>query len=413
MRRLHLNAFFPFGPIYVWDELERPEQYYEFDGFAQLARTAERGLFTGVFLGDSQRLREHLGRITDTAVTGRPDQLVLFSYLAALTEKIGFVATLNTTFNDPIDLARRLATVHTLSHGRAGWNVVTTDNAWTGENFRRGNYLDHTHRYEHALAHLRTVQAYWDEELGSASHPVLFQAGESDEGRDFAARHAEAIFSRYLDYDQASAFAADLTARLGRVGRPRSDLAIFPGAKITLGDTRAEAEEKAAEFERRTWTDRRIRAVLESVWSRDLSAYDVDGPLPDVGPADPEQTVTHGVVNSRDQPLRTVGAWRTLAAERGYTIRGLVAHLSRTAQFVGTPGEVADRLAHYVRTGAIDGLNLVPNAVPTGFDEVVERLVPELQDRGIYPAEYAGSTLRDNLGLPAPVAHRIPTEARS
>ncbi len=422
--RIHLNAFFPFGPIYVWDEVDRPEAYYEFDGFVQLAQTAERGLFTAVFLGDSQRLREHLGKITDTAVTGRPDQLVLFAHLAAVTTRIGLVATLNTTYSDPVELARRIATVDAFSKGRVGWNVVTTDNAWTGENFRKGAYLEHEQRYRHALEHLQIAQRLWDQEpvdfhgefydvqaepsvpQSPQIHPVLFQAGESDEGRDFAAEHAEAIFSRYLTFDSALAFADDIKARLAARGRPRDDIRIIPGAKITLGDTAAEAREKAEWFSSQTWTDRRTIAVLESVWGCDLSAFDLDGPLPGFDPVDPEQTKTHGVVNTRDQPLRTAAAWRQLAAERGYSIRELVAHLNQSIEFIGTPGSVADELAHYVRSGAIDGLNLVPNAVPNGFDDVVDFLVPALQDRGVYPEQYSGATLRANLELGPPVAHR-------
>ncbi|MCE0535544.1 NtaA/DmoA family FMN-dependent monooxygenase [Kineosporia rhizophila] len=415
--RIHLNAFFPFGPIYRWNEVDRPERYYEFEGFAQLAQTAERGLFTAVFLGDSQRLREHLGRITDTAVTGRPDQLVLFAHLAALTSRIGLVATVNATYTDPVELARRIATLETLSHGRSGWNLVTTHNAWTGENFRRGGYLGHADRYRHALEYLQIVQGLWAgervehegpfyritagpfAERHPQQQPVLFQAGESDEGRDFAAQHAEAIFSRYLDFDSALAFAQDLTRRVQAQGRTREHLRIFPGARITLGETAQDAQERSDEFERSTWSDRRILAVLESVWGTDLSAYDVDGPLPATDPVTPEQTVTHGVVNSSDRPVATARAWRDLAEGKGWSIRQLVLHLNRGGGFVGTPGEVADRLAHYVRSGAIDGLNLVANGVPHGFDDVVERLVPALQERGVYPAEYAGDTLRANLEM--------------
>ncbi|MBT0768173.1 LLM class flavin-dependent oxidoreductase [Kineosporia sp. J2-2] len=413
--RLHLNAFFPFGPVYLWDEVDRPERYYEFDGFTRLAQAAERGLFTAVFLGDSQRLREHLGRITDTAVTGRPDQLVLFAHLAATTRRIGLVATFNTTYSDPVDLARRIATVDVFSQGRAGWNLVTTHNAWTGENFRRGGYLGHADRYRQALEYLHVTRRLWDGEAvefsgdfydvaapalgarGPQGRPVLFQAGESDEGRDFAARHAEAVFSRYLEFDAALAFAGDLAGRLTALGRSRDDVKIFPGARIVLGDTAQDAQERAAWFDRRTWTDRRVRAVLESVWSQDLSGYDVDGPLPAGDPVVPEQTVTHGVVNSRDQPLATARRWRELASARGWSIRQLVAHLNQSQGFVGTPAAVADRLAHYVRSGAVDGLNLLANGVPEGFDDVVDRLVPALQERGVYPAEYAGTTLRENL----------------
>ena len=438
--QLHLAAFFPFGPHYVWSEAARNDIYYDFDAYAQLARTAERGLFTAVFLGDSQRLREHLGRITDTAVTGRPDQLVLFAYLAAVTERIGLVATLNTTYTDPVDLARRIATIDTLSGGRAGWNLVTTDNGWTGANFRKGGYLANRDRYRQADEHLAICRALWDgwtpgAETPTATadtwaapasiptvrfdgafydvearpsvpptpqvQPVLFQAGESDEGRDFAARHAEAIFSRYLDFDAALEFANDMRARLVRAGRPADDLRIFPAARITLGDTTDEAIERSRCFQRATWTDRSVLAVIESVWGRDLSAVDPDGPLPADDPVTEEQTKTHGVVNSRDQPLRTAAQWRTLTEAKGWSIRQLVTHLTGSIEFVGTPNDVADELARYVHAGALGGLNLVPDSVPGGFDDVVDRLVPVLQERGIYPTEYAGATLRENLRLRA------------
>jgi alkanesulfonate monooxygenase SsuD/methylene tetrahydromethanopterin reductase-like flavin-dependent oxidoreductase (luciferase family) len=128
--------------------------------------------------------------------------------------------------------------------------------------------------------------------------------------------------------------------------------------------------------------------------------------LPEIDPVTDSQTRTHGIVNSRDQPRLTVERWRRLATERGLTIRQLVEHLNTTTEFIGTPATVADQLTRYVRAGAIDGLNVQPNSVPDGFDDVVDRLVPELQDRGIYPTEYAGSTLRENLGLPGSVAAR-------
>src|SRR5690606_2418693 len=286
-RELHLAAFFPFGPHYDWTSVTDPTTYYDADTYAALARAAERGLFSAMFLGDSQRLREHLGRINDTVVTGRPDQLVLFAHLAARTQHLGLVATLNTTFSAPADLAARVATVDRLSGGRAGWNVVTTNDAWTGANFRRGGYLPRSERYRAAEEHPALVRALWDTDRGAqvrrpgARHglvataslppsaqgaPVIFQAGESDEGRDFAARHAEGIFSRYLEPAAAAAFAADLRGRLVAHGRPADDVRIFPAASITLGETEAEAQEKAEWFHRRTWTDRMVVAKIEAVW---------------------------------------------------------------------------------------------------------------------------------------------------
>ena len=429
--RVHLNLFQPFGPVYEWSRTPRPQDYYEFEQYATLVRTAERGLFSAVFLGESLRLREHLGRLNDIAVTGRPDALVLFSYLAARTSHIGFVATLNTTYSDPVELARRLATVDLLSGGRAGWNIVTTHNAWTGENFRRGGYLDARDRYANAEEYVAAVQALWDG-FGSGTpvvrrgrfhdvdavptvprspqgQTIYFQAGDSDEGRDFAARRAEGVFTHRVEEQDGIAFTADLRRRARSYGRPGDDLKVFPGAFLVVAETDAEAQDKAQHYRDHLLSDRRIRQVVEAVWGRDLTdELDLDGDLPAVGPSVPEQTVANGVVNSADDPVRKAQQWRDLAAERGFTVRGLVHHLTDGPRFVGSAGTVADRLAHLVRSDAFDGLNVAPNAFPDGLDEVVDLLVPALQDRGVYPESYAGTTLRENLGLPESVGRRVP-----
>jgi len=432
--RIHLNLFQPFGPVYEWSRTPRPQDYYEFEQYAQLVATAERGLFSAVFLGESLRLREHLGALNDIAITGRPDALTLFAYLAARTTSIGFVATLNTTYSEPAELARRLATVDLLTGGRAGWNVVTTHNAWTGENFRRGGYLAAADRYRRAEEYVAAVQELWDaypadgaprpvarhgafvDVEGLPSVPaspqgqtVYFQAGDSDEGRDFAARRAEGVFTHHIEHDEAVAFTADLRRRARAYGRPGDDLKVFPGAAVVVAETDAEARDKARHFRDVFLTERRIRQVVESVWGRDLSdELDVDGALPAEGPSVTEQTLTHGVVNSADDPRRKAAEWRALAAERGLTVRGLVEHLTSTREFVGSPGTVADELAHLVRSDAFDGLNVTPQAFPDGLDDVVDLLVPALQERGVYPEAYAGTTLRENLGLPESVGRRVP-----
>ncbi|MEU7811256.1 hypothetical protein [Pseudonocardia sp. NPDC049154] len=201
-------------------------------------------------------------------------------------------------------------------------------------------------------------------------------------------------------------FATDLRRRLVRAGRLEDDLRIFPATRIILGDSEGEARDKARWFRDKTWSDRRVRSVVEAIWGHDLSDHPVDEPLPAHDPVVATQTITHGVVNTSDRPLRTAAAWRELAAQRGFTMRELVLHLNDTVEFVGTPSAVADELARYVRAGAIDGLNLQANSVPGGFDEVVDRLVPALQDRGVYRTEYEGTTLRENLGLRPAVARR-------
>jgi FMN-dependent oxidoreductase (nitrilotriacetate monooxygenase family) len=437
--RIHLNLFQPFGPVYEWSRTSRPEDYYEFEQYARLVTTAERGLFSAVFLGESLRLREHLGALNDIAITGRPDALTLFSYLAARTTSIGFVATLNTTYSEPAELARRLATVDLLTGGRAGWNIVTTHNAWTGENFRRGGFLGAADRYRRAEEYVAAVQEIWEAFPADGSHAparverhgdfvdvnawptvprspqgqtVYFQAGDSDEGRDFAARRAEGVFTHHIEHDDAVAFTADLRRRARAYGRPGDDIKVFPGAGVVVAATEAEARDKERHFRDVFLTDRRIRQVVESVWGRDLSdELDVDGALPVEPPSVVEQTVANGVVNSSDAPRRKAEEWRALAIERGLTVRGLVEHLTGTRQFVGTPGAVADQLAHLVRSDAFDGLNVTPSSFPDGLDDVVDLLVPALQERGVYPDAYAGSTLRENLGLPESVGLRVPEGA--
>ncbi|GAA1966184.1 NtaA/DmoA family FMN-dependent monooxygenase [Agromyces allii] len=448
--RLHLNVFQPFGPIYDWTRTPQLRDYYEPEAYLALVREAERGLFSAVFLGESLRLREHLGRLNDIAVTGRPDALALFAYLAAGTSRIGLVATLNTTYTDPVDLARRIATVDVLSEGRAGWNVVTTDNGWTGENFRRGGFLDRHNRYLYAEEHVAAVQAIWDgfaadaaadsrdepawlrpggvtdvdrvgDHLRARVRPqvppspqgqaVYFQAGDSDEGRDFAARRAEGIFTHHVEFDEAVAFTADIRRRARSYGRTGDDILVVPGASIVIGDTPADADEKARHLRERFLTDRRVRQIVEEVWQEDLAHVDLDGPLPADDPAAERQSRTHGIVHTGHEPSAKVREWRALADAHGYSIRELVDHLTRARAFVGTAGDVADELAHFVRSDAFDGLNVTPDAFPDGLGDVVDRLVPELQERGVYPSEYPGTTLRENLGLPETIGHRVPERA--
>ncbi|MBW9121926.1 NtaA/DmoA family FMN-dependent monooxygenase [Microbacterium trichothecenolyticum] len=448
--RLHLNLFQPFGPIYDWSRTPRLRDYYEPDAYVTLVQEAERGLFSAVFLGESLRLREHLGQLNDIAVTGRPDALALFAYLAAHTSRIGLVATLNTTYTDPVDLARRIATVDLLSGGRAGWNVVTTDNGWTGENFRRGGFLDRDNRYLYAEEHVAAVQAIWDgfapdsiatstdaeswlrpdgvavvdrsgEHLSARVVPqvppspqgqaVYFQAGDSDEGRDFAARRAEGIFTHHVEFDDAVAFTADIRRRARSYGRSGDDIIVVPGASIVVGDTAAEAEEKARHLRERFLTDRRVRQIVEEVWQEDLASVDLDGPLPQHAPAVDRQSRTHGIVHTGHEPSAKIREWREISEAHGYSIRQLVEHLTRARAFVGTPGAVADELAHDVRSDAFDGLNVAPDAFPDGLGDIVDRLVPELQERGVYPREYPGTTLRDTFGLPDTVGHRVPERA--
>ncbi|APX34926.1 F420-dependent methylene-tetrahydromethanopterin reductase [Brachybacterium sp. P6-10-X1] len=389
------------------------------ESFDSLVRTAERGKFAAFFLGEGLRLREHRGVPFELDVAGRPDAQSLLAALAAVTSTIGLVATQNTTYNDPVDLARRLQTLDLLSAGRAGWNIVTTDNAWTGENFRRGGYLDHADRYVHAEAFVRVAEQYWrgeridhdgahysvraqgDLPCSAQGRPVLFQAGASPAGQDFAARTADVIFSPHGTLAAAVEFRRSVTERVLAAGRDPADVKILPGAEIILAPTEAEAEEKVRWVRDLQVGPEQAIALLEQYWGRDLSGFDPHGPLPDVAPEVSESGVTRGAGFQFADAEELTRAWREEAAEKGQSILEFarVKAGARRGTFTGSYDTVADRLVEFARLGAIDGLNITPWLIPSGLDDIVDHLVPRLQERGVYPADYAGSTLRENLGL--------------
>ncbi|MYW93876.1 LLM class flavin-dependent oxidoreductase [Amycolatopsis rubida] len=415
--QLHLGVFYPgVGPQFRWDDPSNAA-HTEIETYVSVARTMERGLFDAFFLGEGLRVRENRGRVHALDVAGRPDAITQLSALAGATTKIGLVATQNTTYNYPADLARRLASLDYLSGGRAGWNIVTTDNAWTGANFRHGGWLAHERRYERATQFVEAVKALWTgpveadtdlvrlraEPTLPPARPVLFQAGDSPGGRELAAQHADVVFSANTAYDKAAAYASDLRARLARHGRSADAVRILPGASVVLGDTPADAAERAEEIRRRQINPQRAVAFLEQYWGQDLSAYDPYGPLPDIEPAEGELDPSRGTISieHRTGKLERIRQWRDLAEAKNLSIHELVLEVEpRHHSFVGTPGQVADEWARYAADRVVDGFNLSPHLVPGSIDEVADRLVPELQERGVYRTTYTGSTLREHLELP-------------
>jgi FMN-dependent oxidoreductase (nitrilotriacetate monooxygenase family) len=439
--RIHLGVFFTgVGPQLIWAD-DRAAPQMEIQTFVDLARLLERGLFDAFFLGEGLRVRENRGRVFDLDVAGRPDAITQLSALAGATERIGLVATQNTTYNDPADLARRLASLDLLSDGRAGWNIVTTDNAWTGENFRHGGWLPHERRYERATEFVAAAKALWagwepDAVAGGKSWarpgaiapverrselvdliavptlpasrqggPVLFQAGDSEGGRELAARHADVVFSAHTEFDDAAAYAADLRERLARHGRSADSLRILPGAGLVLGDTPAEAEEKARWVREEQVTGPRALAYFEQYWGTDLSGYDPDGPLPAIAPSDAELDPSRGTISleRRSGKLALIQSWRDRAEAENLSIRQLALEVTPGhPAFVGTPGDIADEWARYARERVVDGFNLLPYLVPDALVDVVDKLVPALQERGVYRTEYEGTTLREHLDLEPP-----------
>ncbi|MFE2213856.1 NtaA/DmoA family FMN-dependent monooxygenase [Streptomyces canus] len=425
-RRMHLAAHFPgVNNTTVWTDPESKSQI-EFSSFAHLARTAERGLFDFFFLAEGLRLREHKGRIHDLDVVGRPESITVLSALAGVTEHLGLAATVNTTFNEPFELARRFATLDHVSGGRAAWNVVTSSDAFTGENFRRGGFLDQADRYTRAAEFLKTARELWaswtpDGAPGPFAHrgrhfdiageftvprspqgnPVVIQAGDSDEGREFAASAADVVFARHSSLEEGRAFYADVKRRLAKYGRTPDDLKIMPGIGVVLGDTAAEAQEKAAEIRRQQTSPQTALRTLEQIWGVDLSSYDPDGPLPDIDPvADP--ALTQGRTR-RGDTVAIAEKWAALSREKGLSIRQTVIEAGGRQFFIGTPDAVATELDEFVQREAADGFVLVPHLTPGGLDGFVDEVVPLLQERGAFRTAYRGTTLRSHLRLPDPV----------
>ena len=444
-KKIHLAAHFPgVNNTTVWSD-PASGSHIDFDSFVRFARTAERGKFDFMFLAEGLRLREQNGLIYDLDVVGRPDTFTVLAALAAVTERLGLTGTINSTFNEPYEVARQFASLDHLSDGRAAWNVVTSWDAFTGENFRRGGFLAEDQRYERAESFLAAAHTLFDSWRGDEvvadqgggtflsdpragefayadehfdirgrftvprspqGRPVIFQAGDSDRGREFAASAADAIFSRHGTLAEGQAFYADVKGRLAAHGRRYDELLILPAATFVLGDTDAEAADIAHDVRLAQVSPATAIKFLEQLWNRDLSDHDPDGPLPTVDPVVGENTIARGRASVRmhRDPIATANAWRARAEAENLTTRELIIEVTGRQNFVGSPQTVADEIDHLVQHDASDGFILVPHVTPDGLDPFVDRVVPLLQERGAFRADYEGTTLREHLGLAAPVS---------
>ena len=376
-KQIHLAAHFPgVNNTTVWSD-PRSGSHIEFSSFAHLARTAERAKFDFLFLAEGLRLREQNGQIYDLDVVGRPNTFTVLAALAAVTDRLGLAGTINSTFNEPYEVARQFATLDHLSGGRAAWNVVTSWDAFTGENFRRGGFLPQEARYERARTFLQTAWELFDSwhgdevvadqasgaflasaKAGRFEHrdahfnicgqfnvprspqgrPVIFQAGDSEAGREFAASSADAIFSRHGTLEDGRAFYADVKGRLARYGRTTDQLLILPAATFVLGDTDAEADELARQVRRQQVSGQTAIKFLEQLWNRDLSGYDPDGPLPDIDPEPGENTIARGRASVRmySDPLAVASQWRAKAEAGKLSIRELIIEVTGRQTFIGS-----------------------------------------------------------------------------
>jgi FMN-dependent oxidoreductase (nitrilotriacetate monooxygenase family) len=440
-KQIHLAAHFPgVNNTTVWSD-PAAGSHIEFDSFLQFAQIAERGKFDFLFLAEGLRLREQNGLIYDLDVVGRPDTFTILTALAAVTEHIGLTGTINSTFNEPYEVARQFASLDHLSGGRAAWNVVTSWDAFTGENFRRAGYLARDDRYLRAKTFLGTVNELWDswhgDEIlasketgqflatatpGAFRHqdaffdiagqfnvprspqgrPVIFQAGDSDAGREFAAASSDAIFSHHSTLDAGQVFYADVKGRLAKFGRARDELLILPAATFVLGDTDAEAAEIARDVRRAQVSPQTALMFIEQLWNTQLPDFDASGPLPAFDPVVSENLISKGRASVRQfakDPVALANEWRAMAEAGNLSAREVIIEVTGRQSFIGSAETIATTINEYVQADAADGYILVPHITPGGLAPFVDRVVPLLQERGVFRTDYRGSTLRDHLGL--------------
>ncbi|MFI0231168.1 NtaA/DmoA family FMN-dependent monooxygenase [Streptomyces sp. NPDC017086] len=382
-----------------------------FATYERLAGTAERGLFDFLLLDEEPPLPEHRGRLHELDPVGGPEPVAVLNALAGITTRLGLAATVNAVFGEPYELARRLATLDHLSAGRAGWRVTAPADVRRGPDHRFEGPFDPCGRAAELVLAARRLWDSWSPggvprpfahrgryfdiagEFGlprsPQGQPVVIQSGDTERARELAAASADVLLVRHAPPGPARARYADVKRRLAAYGRAPRDLRIMSLITVVLGDTAAEAQERAAGIRRHLVTPRYALYALERVWGTDLSGYDPDGPLPD---SEPE---------TRDPRLRALAArWRALAEEKGLSVRETVIEASGRQSFVGTPDTVAADLHHYAGQGAADGFVLVPQLPAGGLEEFVDRVVPLLQERAAFRTEYRGDTLRSHLGVP-------------
>lgn len=402
---------------------------FNFAHLKRFAQTLERACFDAFFMADHLAVLnmpiEALQR-SHTVTSFEP--FTLLSALSQATEHIGLVATASTTFDEPFHIARRFASLDHLSEGRAGWNIVTTSNPDAALNFGREDHMPHDERYARAREFYDVVTGLWDSwaddafvrdaasglyfdpaKLHTLNHkgaylsvrgplhiarpvqgwPVIVQAGASEPGRQLAAETAEVIFAAHGSLAEGRAFYADVKGRLAALGRERDHLKILPAAFVVVGDTMDEARAIRAKLDSLVHDESAI-ASLSIALGVDATQFDPDRPLPAVPQTNASQSGQQRVL--------------ALAEREGFTVRELAQRLGGYGglAFVGTAQSIADEMQEWLESEGSDGFNIMFPWLPGGLDAFVDKVVPELQRRGIFRREYEGKTLRENLGLPRP-----------
>ena len=417
------------GQTNRWIDPEIPvDASVNIDWYIDIVRQAEASKFDLVFIVDSQFITAD----SPPHYLNRLEPLTLLSALAVATSHIGLVGTLTTSYNEPFNLARRLASLDLISKGRAGWNVVTSGDAGTAGNYGREEHYDYATRYGRAFEYLDVVRGLWrsyedgalvrDRETGvfldksklhALNHkgeyfsvvgplniqrspqgePVIFQAGDSEQGRTLGATVADAIFTHARTIEQGQAFYADIKRRAAALGRDPDAIVILPGFSITVGDTDEDARRIEREHRRIDQSfDQALAEFGRAFGWHDFRQYDLDAPFP-------VEALEHAKSSFFTQAKQITET----ATARGLSLRETVEYLRDqfSSPFVGSAETVANEIERWFEARAFDGIN-VHAGHPSQFRRFTSEVVPLLQARGLFRTEYEHTTLRGNLGLPIP-----------
>lgn len=441
-RQLRLGAYFT-GAGVQGDSWRHPaahtDAYRNFDRYKEYAQKLEAACFDALFFYDNVFAASDATTVSTAPLSPRWDPLVLVAALALVTQRIGLVATVSTSYSEPYNVARHFASLDHLSQGRVGWNIVTSTAG--GENFNLPAHRDHAERYARAHEFVDVVTGLWDSWADDAflenkasgqwadpaklhllhhvgqhfrvkgplnaprpvqGWPVLCQAGSSEAGKNLAARVGELLYTAAQDIDEARDFYRDVKARAVRYGRSREQIHILPGVMPVIGRTHAEANAKFAELLAYRDTDVQLRALSS------YASLGVD--LTGLSPSDRVPLPEHiPETNAHKSRQKLLVDW--IRHERP-TVQQLLTRWSAGGHrmLVGTPQSIADDFAHWFHTGACDGFNVMFSSTPGGLDDFVELVVPELQRRGLFRTAYTGHTLREHLGLPRPAFPAQPAQ---
>lgn len=427
-RQIKLGAMIH-GVGHGWGEWRHPDALADasvnFGYYKQQAQLAEAARFDFAFIADSL----HIHAKSSPHYLNRFEPLTVLSALAAVTEHIGLVATITVSYTEPFQVARQLASLDHISGGRAGWNVVTSWLSGTADNFGKAEHPPHAERYRIAKEHVQVVQGLWDsweddaftrdkqsgeffdpEKLHALNHqgeffkvkgplniarsrqgqPLIFQAGTSEDGRNFAARQADAIFVSPEGFSEARAYYQDLKQRARNFGRNAEELFILPGIRPIVGVDAEDAERRYQQALDLVSIDDALVALGRPFNDYDFSGHDLDAPFPDLG-----DLGSQSHKGSSDQLKR-------IAREEGLTLRQVALRFSAPKRdFVGTAEEVANAVQDWFEHEAADGF-IINSLLPDGLQRFTELVVPVLQARGLLRRDYEGQTLRDNFGLAVP-----------